>query len=73
MAPRVNYMARWRGFSGKETLPGMETSKENLKGLGLPHVITWVKRHLEELKPVNYTVTKLTASVYFQKQLKGER
>jgi hypothetical protein len=23
MAPRVNYMARWRAFSGKETLPGM--------------------------------------------------
>jgi hypothetical protein len=73
MAPRVNYMARWRAFSGKETLPGVETSQENSKGLGLAQVVDWVNRQLVELRPVNYKVTRLTASVYFQKQPKSER
>jgi hypothetical protein len=72
-APRVNYMARWRTFSGKEALPGMETSKENSKKTESRHTFEWVRKQVDTLKPVKYKVTRLDASVYFQGQSKGNR
>jgi hypothetical protein len=66
-------MARWRAFVGKETLPGIETSKGNSKGVKLHDLYNWARRQVEELKPVNYKVIRLDASVYFQGQGKGKK
>jgi hypothetical protein len=66
-------MARWRAFAGKETLPGIETSKGNSKGINLRDIFNWARKQVEELKPVNYKVTRLDASVYFQGQAKGNK
>jgi hypothetical protein len=66
-------MARWRAFAGKETLPGIETSKGNSKGVKLYNLYNWARRQVEELKPVNYKVIRLNASVYFQGQGKGNK
>jgi hypothetical protein len=66
-------MARWRAFAGKETLPGIETSKGNSKGVKLHNLYNWARRQVEELKPVNYKVMRLDASVYFQGQGKGNK
>jgi hypothetical protein len=66
-------MARWRAFAGKETLPGMETSKGNSKGVELRDLFIWARKQVQELKPVDYKVMRLDASVYFQGQAKGNK
>lgn len=68
--PRVNFMARWRIFSGKETLPGLSTCRESSRNMELDHLFSWAKRQVNRQLPVRYSIRLLTATVYFQKQPK---
>jgi hypothetical protein len=68
--PRVNFMARWRAFSGKERLPCLQTSSENSRNLSLQGLFEWAKTEVNKQLPVRYSITSLTAAVYFTGQPK---
>ncbi|KAF1935287.1 hypothetical protein EJ02DRAFT_471311 [Clathrospora elynae] len=68
--PRVNFMARWRAFLGKERLPCLQTSSENSHNLSLQGLFEWAKTQVNKQLPVRYSITSLTAAVYFTGQPK---
>jgi hypothetical protein len=63
-------MARWRVFSGKERLPCLQTSSENSHNLSLQGLFGWAKTQVNKQLPVRYSITSLTAAVYFTGQPK---
>jgi hypothetical protein len=64
-APRVNYMSRWRVFTGREALGRQETSAQHSKKVTLATIISWAEARIAEQLPLVYTITRLTASIYF--------
>jgi hypothetical protein len=64
-APRVNYISCWRVFTGREALGRQETSAQHSKKVTLATIISWAEARIAEQLLLVYTITRLTASIYF--------
>ncbi|KAF1937027.1 hypothetical protein EJ02DRAFT_478194 [Clathrospora elynae] len=69
--PRVNFMACWQAYYGKETLPCLQTSKESTRNLAMDAIFGWAKLEVNKQLLVKYIISSLTATVYFPGQPKG--